>query len=72
MTLTGLVIAWWMFGFSAIVWLTRARLDNILWGELLFMVLLAFGGPIVFAVVALAVLVNAEFWHKPVMWWKKQ
>ena len=64
------IIAWWLVGFATMVWLLRS-IENITWGEFAFISTMACGGPIVFAVIGLLVLIDAKFWQKPVLWWKK-
>lgn len=59
------VAAWWLSGVASFMAVPRDHQRT--WGELL-LATIVFGwfGPIIFVVIALVMIGQAEFWHKPI------
>lgn len=58
-------IAWWVLGAGTMIWLRRG--DGLLtWGSLTFSLLLGIFGPVLLLMIGFVILVEADFWDKPV------
>jgi hypothetical protein len=60
------IVAWCLIGTAGFIWLSWDR-EAFTWGNLLWCII--FGcvvGPLLWAIIGLKNLVQAEFWNKPI------
>jgi hypothetical protein len=62
--LWALAIVWWALGTSFILWLSRG--SDLTWGRLLLCLVFGVFGPGIWGIILFSILVNAEFWDKPI------
>jgi len=59
-----LIVLWWLLGTSSLLWLSRG--NDITWAQLAIQCILGLLGPALWLVIGLVVLLQADFWDKPV------
>jgi hypothetical protein len=57
-------VAWWAIGTSSTLWLSRG--NDLTWGSLFLCSVLGLTGPLLWVTIGFAVLIQAEFWSKPI------
>jgi hypothetical protein len=58
------VTAWWLAGASSLLWLQRG--NNLTWGGLVSCIIAGVLGPIILVIVGFGILIQADFWSKPI------
>jgi hypothetical protein len=58
------MVVWWAAGTSSMLWLQRG--NNITWGRLVGCLLLGLLGPALWLIIGFVILIQADFWSKPI------